>query len=79
MLREREVTMESGRTVLLYAAFSPNRNPSGKSRGGGNRRRAAEGCQDRQGDAPYCWIGSRGLRKPIAIQAASSLSMNLTA
>ena len=25
MLREREITMESGRTVLLYAAFNPNR------------------------------------------------------
>ena len=26
MLHEREITMESGRTVLLYAAFNPNRH-----------------------------------------------------
>ena len=31
MVREREITTESGRTLLLYAAFNPNRNPSGQA------------------------------------------------
>ncbi len=45
MVREREIRMESGRTILLYAAFSPNRNPRVQAGGlvadGPRRRRAA--------------------------------------